>query len=72
MLRVNEGNLSGQVDVLIGKAVQGWVDQINHADFYTQMINCCVCVGGGQHCRVEEQLYPQCNLVLTEKKVIWL
>lgn len=41
MLPVNEGNLSGQVDFLIGKYAHGWVNQINRADFYTQMINSC-------------------------------
>lgn len=40
MLQVKGGNLSGQVDVLIGKSALGWVDQINHADFHTQVINC--------------------------------
>ena len=47
MLQEHERKCSSQADVLIGKSVQGWVEQINHADFYTPMtnINCC---GGGK------------------------
>lgn len=46
MLRVNEGKLRGEADVLTGNYVQSWVNQINHADFYTQMTNINSCRGG--------------------------
>ena len=47
MFQVNEGTLSRQADVLIGKSVRGWVDQINHTDFHTRMSNFNCCGGGG-------------------------